>query len=108
MNRKLLLIAFTFCVAHVVSACSSGHGSSTTTTPPTIAISTPPPTSMQVSATATIAATTTNDNGAGIDWSCTPAGSCGTFSTSHTDSAATNVYAAPSSAGSGTITAAST
>jgi hypothetical protein len=108
MNRKLVLIAFTIGVALVVSACSSGHGSSTTTTPPTIAISTPPPTSLQVSASATIAATTTNDNGAGVDWSCTPTGSCGTFSMSHTDSAATTVYTAPSSAGSVTITAAST
>ncbi len=108
MNRKLLLIAFNISVALVVSACSSGHGSSTTTTPPTIAISTPPPASLQVSATATIAATTTNDNGAGVDWSCTPTGSCGSFSMAHTDSAATTVYTAPSSAGSVTITAAST
>jgi hypothetical protein len=107
MNRKLLLIAFTISVALVVTACSSGS-KSTPTTPPTIAISTPPPTSMQVSATATIAATTTNDNGAGVDWSCTPAGSCGTFSMAHTDSAATTVYTAPSSPGSITITAAST
>ena len=106
MNRKLLLIVFTISIALVASACSSG--SSTTTTPPTIAISTPPPTSMQVSATATIAATTTNDNGAGVDWSCTPAASCGTFSMAHTASAATTVYTAPSSAGSVTITAAST
>src|ERR1700690_596439 len=106
MNRKLLLIAFTVGIAPVASACSSG--SSPTPAPPTTAISIPPPATMQVNATATIAATTTNDNGAGVDWSCTPIGSCGTFSMAHTASAATTVYTAPSSAGSVTITAAST
>lgn len=100
MNRKSLLIVLTIALAVVASACSSSS--------PTITISTPPPASMEINSSASIAATTTHDSGQGVDWSCAPAGSCGTFSATHTDSGASTVYTAPSASGTVTITASST
>src|ERR1700723_218107 len=100
MNRKALLIVLTIAIAIVGSACSSSS--------PTVTISTPPPASLEINGSATIAATTTHDSGEGVDWSCAPAGSCGTFNPTHTASGATTVYTAPSVSGSVTITATST
>ena len=100
MNRKTLLICLTLAVTVLASACSSSS--------PKIAITTAPPASMEVNTTASITATTTHDSGKGVDWSCSPAGSCGTFSPAHTDSGAATLYTAPSTAGDVTITAAST
>jgi hypothetical protein len=100
MNRKALLTVVTIAIAVLASACSSSS--------PTITISTAPPASLEINGTASIAATTTHDSGDGVDWSCSPSGSCGTFSPAHTASAASTVYTAPSVAGSVTITAAST
>jgi len=74
-----------------------------------IAISTAPPTTMAAGATATIAATVANDSSnGGVDWSCAPAGSCGTFNPAHTGSGATTTFTAPLTAGSVTITVTST
>jgi len=100
MNRKALLIVLTIAVAVLASACSSSS--------PKIAITTAPPASMEINATASIVATVTHDSGKGVDWSCSPAGSCGSFNPTHTDSGAATVYTAPSASGSVTITAAST
>ena len=100
MNRKSLLIVLTIALAVVASACSSSS--------PTITIRTPPPASMEINSSASIAATTTHESGQGVDWSCAPAGSCGTFSATHTDSGASTVYTAPSASGTVTITASST
>jgi hypothetical protein len=100
----LLTVLFSGCGA--VSSSSTG-----TTTPPGIAIalSTAPPSTIAPSGTATIAATVTNDgaNG-GVDWSCAPAGNCGSFSATHTASGATTTFTAPAAGGSVTITATST
>jgi hypothetical protein len=75
----------------------------------TISISTPPPSSLEMNATAQIAATVANDSAnKGVDWSCTPVGSCGTFTPAHTASGANTSYQAPNTAGTVTITAAST
>jgi hypothetical protein len=100
MNRKALLIVLTIAIAVVASACSSSS--------PTVTITTPPPASLEINQSASMAATTTHDGGAGVDWSCAPAGSCGTISPTHTDSGASTTYTAPSVSGSVTITAAST
>ncbi len=100
MNRKSLLIVLTAVIAFVASACSSAS--------PTITISTPPPASLEINQSASIAATTTHDSGEGVDWSCAPAGSCGTLSPTHTDSGASTTYTAPSASGTVTITASST
>jgi hypothetical protein len=64
---------------------------------------------MEINRTTTIAATVTNDgSNSGVDWSCAPANSCGTFTPAHTASGGTTVYQAPASSGNVTITAAST
>ncbi len=77
--------------------------------PISVTISTAPPSSLNVNQTAPVAATLTNDSSnAGVDWSCAPAGSCGTFSPAHTASGASTTYTAPASAASVTITATST
>ena len=107
MNRKPLWIVLTFALAVAISGCSSSHK-----TPPaviTVAITTAPPASLEINASATIAATVTNDTAAaGVDWTCSPAATCGTFTPAHTASAGTTVYTAGTTAGAVTITAAST
>lgn len=63
---------------------------------------------MTAGATAPITANVANDSAnAGVDWSCTPSGSCGTFSPAHTASGASTTYTAPAAAANVTITAAS-
>jgi len=62
--------------------------------------------------TTQLIATVTNDtSNAGVDWSCSPAGSCGSFSPAHTSSGATTLYTAPAAipaGGTATLAAAST
>jgi hypothetical protein len=93
-----------------ISGCgSSGSSSSTLPGNVTIALSQAPPTTLAINGTATISATVTNDSSnAGVDWSCAPAGTCGTFSPAHTASGVTTTYTAPGAAASVTITASST
>lgn len=66
------------------------------------------PTSLVTGGTASITATVANDpaNG-GVTWSCTPSGSCGSFSANSSASGTAVTYTAPSSPGSVTITATS-
>jgi hypothetical protein len=67
------------------------------------------PTNLAVGGTAQLTATVTNDStNAGADWSCAPAGTCGTFNPTHTASGAATTYTAPAAAVAVTITAAST
>ena len=108
MNRKPFWIVLTLILTASISACSS---SSQKVTPPalSIAITTPPPASLTVNRTASVSATVTNDTAnAGVDWSCTPAETCGTFNPTHTASSAATVFTASSTAGAIVITAAST
>ena len=108
MNRKPLWIVLTLILAASISACSS---TSHKTTPAaiTVAITTAPPASLTVNGTASIAATVTNDTAAaGVDWTCTPADTCGSFNPAHTASAAATVFTASATAGAIVITAAST
>jgi hypothetical protein len=80
-----------------------------TISPITVSIATAPPSSMEINASAQIAATVANDlPNAGVDWSCAPVSSCGTFTPAHTASAADTTYQAPNAAGTVTITAKST
>ncbi len=102
MNGRALLLSIAITISILVAGCSSGPGVS-------IAITTPPPANLPASLTASIAATVTNDpTNSGVDWGCTPAGACGTFTPAHTASGAMTVYTAPGAAGSVVITAAST
>ena len=108
MNRKSLYTLLTLILAASISACgSSSH--KTTAGAITVAITTAPPASLTVNGTASITATVTNDTAAaGVDWSCTPADTCGSFSPDHTASADATVFTASATAGAIVITAAST
>ena len=100
MNRKILLVILVASSAAYFAGCSSNpkHLS--------IAISTPPPASIIPGGTAQIAATETGTT-ALIDWTCTPVGACGSFSTTPTSSGQTTTYTAPLATGPVTITATS-
>lgn len=75
----------------------------------TVTISQPPPTTIQAEATAPVTATVTGDSAnLGVDWSCSPAGSCGSLTPAHTASGAASTFTAPATAGTVTITATST
>jgi hypothetical protein len=108
MSYKTLLAAVAIAIPVLITGCSSNPK----TPPPgpgTITITTAPPASMEVNQSATIAATATGDlTTAGVDWSCTPVGTCGTFNPAHTASGGTTVYTAPRTAGAVMIIAAST
>jgi hypothetical protein len=74
-----------------------------------VTISQPPPSTIQAGTTAPVAATVTGDSAnLGVDWSCSPAGSCGSFTPAHTASGTATTFTAPATAGSVTITATST
>jgi hypothetical protein len=106
-----LAVASVLLLAVCISGCGAVSSSTGTTTPPgvSIALSTAPSSTMAAAATATVAATVSNDSASGgVDWSCSPAGTCGTFSPTHTASGASTTYTAPATAGSVTITATST
>jgi len=104
--------AFAAILFILVLVAGCGGGSQTATPPPpvlAIALSTAPPATLAASGTVSIAATVTNDSAnGGVDWSCAPAGACGTFNPAHTASGAATTYTAPSAAGSVTIVAAAT
>jgi hypothetical protein len=102
MNYKTLLVVIATAIPMLITGCSKKKT--------TIEITTPPPTSMEVNQSASIAATVTPDGSAaaGVDWSCTPVGTCGTFNPTHTASGASTVYTAPPTTGPVVITAAST
>jgi hypothetical protein len=96
MTRKPLLIAFAMAV--LLSAC----GKST----PSISFSTTPPSALEINLSAPVAATVAHSF-SGVNWSCAPVGSCGTFSASESASETPVQFTAPASPGSVTITAAS-
>jgi hypothetical protein len=74
-----------------------------------ISLTTAPPPSLLVNGTATISATVTNDPAnAGVDWTCTPTGTCGTFAPAHTASGAITTYTAPGAAVAAVIKATAT
>jgi hypothetical protein len=73
-----------------------------------VALTTLPPSSMFEAATANVAATVTGDPaGLGVNWSCTPASTCGSFNPTGTASTSAAVYTAGSAAGPVVITATS-
>lgn len=104
IQRQAVFLGMAAALTMLMAACSSPRK------PISVAISTAPPASLNVNQTASIAATVTNDSSSsgGVDWSCAPAGSCGTFSPAHTASGAATTYTAPASPTSVTITATST
>jgi len=107
MSRQTFLVSMAIAISMLIVGCSNnpnGGGGNIG-----IQITTAPPASMEVNQTASIAATVTKDrSNMGVDWSCTPVGTCGTFNPAHTASGVTTVYTAPRTAGPVTIVAAST
>lgn len=75
----------------------------TITAPPPIAVAlmSPSPSTMQTNATAMLTAVVSNDaSNGGVDWSvtCGGAGTCGSFSPTHTTSGSATAYTAPAAA----------
>ncbi len=67
-----------------------------------VTLSTPPPTSLAGGGTASVAATVANDSAAaGVNWSCTPSTTCGSFTPTSTASGASTTYTAPAVAPAG-------
>jgi hypothetical protein len=90
-----------------VTGSSTPASNSTGTT--SISLTTAPPSTLNLGATASVGATVANDSSnAGVDWSCTPAGSCGSFSPVHTASGASTTYTAPGAAANVVIMATAT
>jgi hypothetical protein len=112
--RRWTLWFVCVCAISALVGCGGGSSSGGGTPPPAISVtlSTAPPASLEVNQTASVAATVANDSSnAGVDWSCAPSGSCGSFNPAHTASGTSTTYTAPSAAPSGnkvTITATST
>jgi hypothetical protein len=64
---------------------------------------------LSTNGTTSLAATVANDStNAGVDWTCTPAGTCGSFNPAHTASGAATTYTAPGAAGAVVLTATAT
>ena len=106
MNRKLaplFILSLT-----LLNACGGGGGSNAGggggTGPQSISVnfSALPPQSMTVGDNVGVSATVTNDSAnAGVNWSCTPTGACGTFTPTSTASGANTMYVAPGAVPSG-------
>ena len=118
-TRKTLTTALLFTevillfVVISFSGCGAVGSATTpsTTTPAavTVSLGTVPPTTMNVGGAASLAATVLNDSSnSGVDWSCAPAGSCGSFNPAHTASGASSTFTAPGVAGSVAIAATAT
>jgi hypothetical protein len=104
MSRHPVLIAWAALGLLWLAGCSSR------TATPNIAISlTNVPATLAVNQSVHLTANVGNDtSNAGVDWSCGPSGSCGTFSPTHTANGDTTTFTAPASSGTVTITVAST
>ncbi|MFZ0909847.1 MAG: hypothetical protein WCC76_10780 [Candidatus Acidiferrales bacterium] len=101
MNRKPIAFALPVLCVIALTGCGSGGPSNTGTGGSGIVLelANVPATIGQgqsVSLRATVSDDTSNG---GVDWSCTPSGSCGTFSPTHTPDGAATSYTAPSSPG---------
>jgi hypothetical protein len=67
------------------------------------------PATLTVNQSVSLTANVGNDSSnAGVDWSCSVAGSCGTFNPAHTASGGATVYTAPGTPGTVTVTATAT
>lgn len=92
MNWKSVVLLGAFAVA------SSGCGSSPSGPPPPMVVAFNPaaPTSVAMGTSAQVTATVSNDSAAkGVNWSCTPANSCGSFNPTSTASGVATTYSAP-------------
>jgi len=99
---KFFALLSTLSLLVMLAACS---GSNKTTPPPAVTVTLSTfPASLYVSDTAPITATVANDSSnAGVTWSCSPSGSCGTFSSSTSASGTPVTYTAPTTVPSSTV-----
>src|SRR5271156_4818362 len=66
------------------------------------------PATLNVNTNSPVTATVTHDHAAGgVNWSCTPVGTCGSFNPAQTASGVASTYTAPPAAGTVTIIATS-
>jgi hypothetical protein len=102
MNRGTLWIVLLSVCALAVAGCGgSSHRVTITTAPSTLA----------AGASSNVVAVTSHDSSDQLNWSCAPAGACGSFNPSPTTSGTASLYTAPPAAPSGgsvMITATST
>jgi len=107
-NKRFILLVAILSFVGFLAGCGSSGGGSNPTNPITVSI-TLPSSSMKVSTMQTLTAVVGNDStNAGVTWSCTPSGSCGSFNpTTSAGSTATTAYTAPSAATTVTVTATS-
>src|SRR5579859_3213247 len=89
------------CGLLMLVGCGGGGGSSSSKIVPpavlSVSLQPAPPAAMAVTATANVGAMVSNDSsGAGVNWSCSPAGSCGSFNPTTTSSGEMTAYTAPS------------
>jgi hypothetical protein len=100
VNRKTfwMIVLVLLSVTYISGCGSSSHV--------TVSISTPPPAVLAPGGTAQIIATITGTS-EGVNWSCTPVGTCGSFNPTSTTSGMATTYTAPTTVGPVVITATS-
>jgi hypothetical protein len=90
-----------------LSGCEVGSSNSDSTTI-TVGVTNAPGT-LAINQSVNLTATVRNDSAnAGVDWTCSPSGACGSFNPAHTADGGATVFTAPSTPGPITITATST
>jgi hypothetical protein len=94
MNRFTLWTIVAGLCALGIAGCGSGSGLR-------VAITTAPTTLAAGSTSKVVAAVTHDSAGGGVNWSCLPTGSCGTFNPRQTPSGMPSAYTAPPAAPSG-------
>ncbi len=100
MNRRTLWMALVVTSALFYVGCGCGNGLKVEITQA--------PTTVVVNATSSVTAIVTHDHAAGgVNWSCTPVGTCGSFNPTQTASGVASVYLAPATTGTVTIIATS-
>jgi hypothetical protein len=94
----------TITATSVTDTTKSVQASVSVTSNVTVTLSQAPPATLPISGTASVTATVTNDSAnAGVTWTCTPAGSCGSFSPTSTPSGTATTYTAPAAEPSGPV-----
>jgi hypothetical protein len=108
MNRRILVVVLLTVVAILTGCSSSGgyHGSGGSGSGPSLVqLTQPPPQVLQMGTTAGLVAQVFNDtNNAGVTWSCTPVGACGSFNPTTTPFQIDTLYTAPVPPPNGPIT----
>lgn len=98
--------AFTILAATAMSSCGGGTSGGGTPKPITLFMTVSPPATLPVNGTTQLAVTVLNDPlHRGVNWTCAPLNTCGTFAPAGTASGASTTYTAPPTRGSVTITA---